>query len=63
MSIIIKRIRKFSPDPKKAVRINRAEFGHDVSKGNKKDFFNFYNPDTTTLIFNIAKFHKIYIII
>jgi histidinol-phosphate aminotransferase len=59
LSIIIKRIRKFSPDPKKAVRINRAEFGHDVSKGNKKDFFNFYYPDTTTLIFNIAKFHKI----
>ena len=59
MSIIIKRIRKLSSHPKEAIRLNRAEFGHDVLKSNKKDFFNFYYPDTTTLIFKIAKFHKI----
>ena len=59
MSNIIKRIRKVSPHPKNGLRLNRAEFGHDVAKNNKKDFFNFYYPDTTTLINKIAKFHKI----
>jgi|TARA_B110000438_G_scaffold302565_1_gene360630 histidinol-phosphate/aromatic aminotransferase/cobyric acid decarboxylase-like protein len=59
LSIIIKRVRKFSPNPKKSIRINRAEFGHDVSKDNKKDFFNFYYPNSAPLVFNIAKLHKI----
>jgi len=59
MSIIIKRIRKLSPHPQKGLRLDRAEFGHDISKNNKKIFFNYYYPDTTTLVNKIAQFHKI----
>ena len=55
----MKRVRKPSPHPQKNIRLHRAEFGHDVLKNNNKNFFNFYYPDTTTLINKIAKFHKV----
>jgi len=59
MTIVIERIRKISPHPKKGIRLNRAEFGHSVSKKSEEDIFNYYYPDTTTLINKIAKFHRI----
>jgi histidinol-phosphate aminotransferase len=59
LPVIIKRIRKSSPHPQKGLRLNRAEFGHDFSNKNKRNFFDQYYPDTTSLIDKIAKFHKI----
>ncbi len=50
------RIRKKSEDPKKYIRLHRAEFGHDIGK--QRNFKNNYYPDAENLIKEIAKFHK-----
>ena len=55
----IKRIRKLSPDPRKGLRLNRAEFGHDFIKKKKKEFSNYYYPEARPLINRIAKLHKV----
>ena len=54
--VIFPRIRKKSEDPKKFIRLHRAEFAHDY---NKKSFIkNNYYPDAEVLINEIAKFYK-----
>ena len=59
--IPFKRLRKASPNPKKYLRLHRAEFGHSFSKKkiNKKNFTHFYYPDPSNLITNISKLHKL----
>ena len=41
------RIRKKSEDPKKYIRLHRAEFGHDIGK--QRNFKNNYYPDAKIL--------------
>ena len=57
----IKRIRKGSPDPKKSIRLNRAEFGHSFKdkKAKYNNLKNFYYPDPNNLIKKIAALHKL----
>lgn len=51
------RIRKPAPNPKKYLRLHRAEFGDNFdSKSPNLDKF---YPDSTDLIFKLAKFHKV----
>ena len=61
MFFSVKRIRKGSPDPKKNIRLNRAEFGHSFKSKKLKynNFINSYYPDSTNLIKKISKFHKL----
>ena len=53
---IYPRIRKESENPKKYIRLHRAEFAHDF--GRKKHNINNYYPDSEVLIDEIAKFYK-----
>ena len=41
----IKRIRKGSPDPKKSIRLNRAEFGHSFKDKKAKYDMRYYIKD------------------
>ena len=61
MQKIIKRIRIESPDPKKFIRLHRAEYGHNF-QDNKTSYLelnNAYYPDITILSKKISKFHKL----
>ena len=51
------RIRRPAPDPKKNLRLHRAEFGSDF-KSKNYDLDNYY-PDSTQLIRKLAIFHKV----
>ena len=53
---IYPRIRKESENPKKYIRLHRAEFAHDFSR--KKYNIDNYYPDSEVLIDEIAKFYK-----
>ena len=53
---IFNRIRKKSQDPKKFIRLHRAEFAHDSNK--KKYDKNNYYPNPEKLVDEIAKFYK-----
>ena len=51
------RIRRPAPDPKKNLRLHRAEFGSDF-KSKNYNLDNYY-PDSTQLINKLARFHKV----
>jgi histidinol-phosphate/aromatic aminotransferase/cobyric acid decarboxylase-like protein len=61
MKKIIKRIRTEFQDPKKFIRLHRAEYGHNFQ--NKKisnyKLNNVYYPDVTVLSKRISKFHRL----
>ena len=51
------RIRRPAPNPKKYLRLHRGEFGDNFDT--KKPKLDRFYPDTTDLIFKLAKFHKV----
>ena len=58
--MIVARTRKFSPDPKKYLRLHRAEFGHNfLKKVSENTLSKSYYPDTKLLIKKLSLIHNI----